>query len=62
MKPAKSLRNWTGKRHPSFADMSACLHSETLKTMMKSNLSTPGIPSGVRKHIDYVTRLIELAA
>jgi len=62
LKPAKSLRNWTGKRHPSFADMLACLRSKTLKTMMKSNLSTPGIPPGVRKHIDYLTRLIELAA
>ena len=61
-KPARSLRNWSGKRAASFADILAHLRMKTLGNRMKTNLSTPGLPPGVKKYIQYLSYLIELAA
>ena len=60
--PVRLLRSWRGKRHPSFSDILAGLRSDTLQSMLKTNLSTPDIPPSVRKYINHLTRLIELAA
>ncbi len=60
--PAPALRIWKGKPRCSFADVLAELRSQSLQSMNEIHLSTPGIPPGVRKYINHLTRLIKLAA
>jgi len=60
--PAPSLRDWSGKAHPSFADMLAALRGETLSSMCETDFSTPSSPPRVQKIIQYITHLLSLAA
>jgi hypothetical protein len=61
-KPARSVRTWTGKKAPSFADMLAALRTETLQNMQSHYFSTPDIPPRVHKFLEYLQLLIAMAA
>lgn len=60
--PANMLIHWTGKAGCSFADIMACLRNETLSNMQQNHLSTSTQSPGVKKYIQYLTRLLTLAA
>jgi hypothetical protein len=60
--PATPLRNYRGKSRASFADMLAALRIDSLREFEKKHLSTPGIPPGVRKILQRLEYLIQLAA
>lgn len=60
--PAPAVREWRGKRGPSFADMLAALRGETLREARDRSISTPEIPTALRKLLDQLTRLLSLAA
>jgi hypothetical protein len=60
--PAQPIRNWKKKSRSSFADILGELRQQTLQTQSETNLSTPGIPPGVKKYVNALTRLIALAA
>jgi len=60
--PATPLRNYRGKTRASFADMFAALRSDSLREFEKKHLSIPGIPPGVRKVIQRLENIIQLAA
>ena len=60
--PAPSLRKWTGKEHPSFAEMVAALRTDSLADFKRKYLSTPGIPLAVHKLLKPLEYLIALAA
>ena len=60
--PATPLRNYRGKSRVSFADMLAALRVDSLHEFQKNHLSPPGIPPAVRKILQPLERLIQLAA
>ena len=60
--PATPLRNYRGKSRASFADMLAALRVDSLREFEKNHLSTPEIPPGVRKILQRLEHLIQLAA
>jgi len=60
--PATPLRNYRGKSRASFADMLAALRLDSLREFEQNHLSTPGIPPAVRKILQPLERLIQLAA
>jgi hypothetical protein len=60
--PAPSLRNWRGKQQPSFTDMLAALRTESLENTKSTNFSTLRLPPTVKKFLDHLIHLFELAA
>jgi hypothetical protein len=62
LEPAAPLRNYRGKSRASFADMLAALRGDSLREFEQNHLSTPGIPPGVRKIMQHLEYLIQLAA
>jgi hypothetical protein len=60
--PASHQREWSGKSHPSFADMLAALRLQPLQKLEDEVLSTPSSPPGVQKLVQYMTKLLALAA
>lgn len=56
------LRNWTGKRSASFADMLGALRLETLENSYQTTLSTPGDQPSVKKLLDHLISLFALAS
>jgi hypothetical protein len=60
--PASFIKTWPGKTGCSFADIMASLRNETLFTMQQNHLLTPVQQPGVKKYIEYLTRLLTLAA
>ena len=59
---ANSLRDWSGKKGASFADMLAALRSEGLKTTAQASFPTPAPDPAVTKLLDRLTILLTLAA
>lgn len=59
--PAPALRAWRGKSAPSFADMLAALRGESLENASPDDFSTPPLPTQIKKLLDHLRRLIELA-
>ena len=56
------LRNWIGKKQPSFAVMLAALRMETLQTTQENINSTLEIPPPVDKFLQYPKKLLSRAA
>ena len=61
-KPANSLRDWSGKRGASFADMLAALRLECLETTARRGFPTPARDPAVTKLLHRLTTLLTLAA
>ena len=59
--PAKTLRQWSGKEHASFAEMVAALRMDSLAETKKKHLSIPGIPRAVHKILRPLEYLLALA-
>jgi len=60
--PAKSVRNWRGKSHPSFADMLAALRAESLQNTYETNFATLENSPNIQKLLNHLKNLIALAA
>jgi len=60
--PAKSVRNWRGKSHPSFADMLAALREESLQNTYETNFATLKKSPNLKKILTHLKTLIALAA
>ena len=60
--PATPLRSYRGKSRASFADMLAALRSDSLREFEQNHLSTPEIPPAVRKILQRLEHVIQLAA
>lgn len=60
--PAAPLRRYRGKSRASFADMLAALRVDSLHEFEQDHLSTPGIPPAVRKILQQLENLVQLAA
>lgn len=60
--PAKPLRNYRGKSQPSFADMLAALRTDSLRDFEQNHFSTPVTHPGVRKILQQLEHLLQLAA
>lgn len=60
--PAKSVRNWRGKSHPSFADMLAALREESLQNTYETNFATLNLSPNIQKLLNHLKNLIALAA
>jgi len=56
------LREYPGKRQPSFADMLAALRRDTLRQHCRNNFQTPTSTADLQKNYSYLEKLLLLAA
>jgi hypothetical protein len=56
------LRDYRGKRHPSFADMLAALRRESLRQYREKHFQTPASTADLQKTCLYLEKLLLLAA